>query len=205
VVGETEALAEDGASAVEVEYDPLPAVIDPEAAIRPDSPLTRTHVEAPPAAEGEPHGPVPPLMPPGEGEELSPNANLAMPIKVGDVEAALREADVVVERTYRTHPVHQSYMEPHSVTVSPSPSGHHIVLWPSTQGLFSVRSAVAKAVNMPERQVRVEPVTIGGGFGGKETLLEPLAAAVASHLRRPIRLIYTRQEDLLPATPRRRW
>src|SRR5690349_9662860 len=91
-------------------------------------------------------------------------------------------------------------MEPHSVTVSPGPSDH-LVIWSSTQGLFNVRSTVARALAMPERQVRVEPVFIGGGFGGKETLLEPLAAAVAARLRRPVRLIYTRQEDLLAGNP----
>lgn len=108
---------------------------------------------------------------------------------------------MVVEYRYRTHPVHQSYLEPQSVTVAPSSSGHHLVIWPSTQGLFNVRSAVAKALTMPERQIRVEPVYIGGGFGGKETLLEPLVAAVASRLRKPVQLIYTRQEDLLAGNP----
>src|SRR6266480_1221089 len=79
--------------------------------------------------------------------------------------------------------------------------GHHLVIWPSTQGLLNVRSAVAKALKMPERQIRVESVLIGGGFGGKETLLEPLVAAVASRLRKPVRLVYTRQEDLLAGNP----
>src|SRR5260370_8914063 len=92
-------------------------------------------------------------------------------------------------------------MEPHSVTVAPSPSGHHLVVWPSTQGLFNVRTAVATALKMPERQVRVEPVPIGGGFGGKETLLEPLVAAVAHPLRKPVRLVPTRQEELLARNP----
>src|SRR6266567_3223262 len=91
-------------------------------------------------------------------------------IVVGETEASaedgLREAEVVVECSYRTHPVHQSYLEPQSVTVAPSASGHHLVLWSSTQGLFNVRSAVAQALDMPERQIRVEPVHIGGGFGG---------------------------------------
>jgi CO/xanthine dehydrogenase Mo-binding subunit len=120
---------------------------------------------------------------------------------MGDIEAGLREAEVVVECTYRTHPVHQSYMEPQSVTVAPSLSGHHLVILPSTQGMFNVRSAVATALNMPERQIRVEPVPIGGGFGGKETLVEPLVAAVASRLRKPVQLIFTRQEDLLAGNP----
>src|SRR6266705_629190 len=193
VVGETEASAEDGAAAVEVDYEPLPAVIDPEAAIRTDSPLVRSSSETREVAGGE-NATVP-------QEGRSQNVSQAPPLKMGDIEAGLLEAEIVVECTYRTHPVHQAYMEPQSVTVAPSLSGHHLVIWPSTQGMFNVRSAVAGALNMPERQIRVESVPIGGGFGGKETLLEPLAAAVASRLRKPVRLVYTRQEDLLAGNP----
>src|SRR5712692_3175339 len=199
VVGETEASAQDGADAVEVDYDPLPAVIDPEAATQPDSPPARSHRPLE-AADGEGHTGIPQAVA-VEKEELSPNVSQTPPLKTGDIEAGLREAEVVVECRYRTHPVHQSYLEPHSVTVAPSPSGHHLVIWPSTQGLFNVRSAVAQALKMPERQIRVEPVPIGGGFGGKETLLEPLVAAVARRLRKPLRLVYTRQEDLLAGNP----
>ena len=136
-----------------------------------------------------------------EEKGRSQNVSQTPPLKMGDIESGLREAEVVVECSYRTHPVHQSYMEPQSVTVSPSSSGHHLVIWPSTQGMFNVRSAVANALKMPERQIRVEPVPIGGGFGGKETLIEPLVAAVASRLRKPVRLVYTRQEDLLAGNP----
>jgi CO/xanthine dehydrogenase Mo-binding subunit len=185
VVGETEAIAEDGAASVEVDYDPLPVVIDPEAAIRPDSPPVRSSREISAVAE----------------EKRSPNVSQTSPLKMGDIEVGLREAEVVVECSFRTHPVHQSYMEPQSVTVASGPSGHHLVIWPSTQGMFNVRSAVAQALKMPERQIRVEPVPIGGGFGGKETLIEPLVAAVASRLRKPVRLVYTRQEDLLAGNP----
>src|SRR5213080_3923599 len=199
VVGETEASAQDGADAVEVDYDPLPAVIDPEAATRPDSSPARS-LRPLEAANGEGHAGIPRAIP-VEGEGLSPNVSQTPPLEMGDIEAGLREAEVVVECRYRTHPVHQSYMETHSVTVAPSPSGHHMVIWPSTQGLYYVRSAVAQALKMPERQIRVEPVPIGGGFGGKETLLEPLVAAVASRLRKPVRLVYTRQEDLLAGNP----
>src|SRR5947209_6685248 len=199
VVGETEASAQDGADAVEVDYDPLPAVIDPEAATQPDSSPARS-LRPLEVANGEEHAGIPRAIS-SEEEGLSPNVSQTPPLEMGDIEAGLREAEVVVECHYRTHPVHQSYMETHSVTVAPSPSGHHMVIWPSTQGLYYVRSAVAQALKMPERQVRVEPVPIGGGFGGKETLLEPLVAAVASRLRKPVRLIYTRQEDLLAGNP----
>lgn len=171
VVGETEALAEDGADAVEVDYDPLPVVIDPEDAIRPDSPLARSHSEISAVTGGGEHNAVPQMGAAVEEEKRSQNVSQTPPLKMGDIEVGLREAEVVVECSYRTHPVHQSYMEPQSVTVAPSPSGHHLVIWPSTQGLFNVRSAVAGALKMPERQIRVEPVPIGGGFGGKETCL----------------------------------
>jgi CO/xanthine dehydrogenase Mo-binding subunit len=199
VVGETEAVAEDGVAAVEVDYEPLPAVVDPEAAIRPDSPPAR--VNKPVAAQGGGHGGPPPAGAPDGAGETSPNLAHGMPLRSGDIEAGLREAEVVVEGSYRTHPVHQSYMEPQSVTVAPSPSGHQLTIWSSTQGLFTVRTAVAQALNMPERQIHVEPVYIGGGFGGKESLLEPLVAAVAVRVRKPVRLIYTRQEDLLAGNP----
>ena len=195
VVGETEASAEDGAAILDVEYEPLPVVIDPEAAMRPDSSLACVDREFSTDAGGNGHG-----APAGE-EKRSPNIILTSPVKMGDIDAGLREADVVVEWSYRTHPVHQSYMEPHSVTVSPGASDQHLVVWSSTQGLFNVRSAVARALAMPDRQVHVEPVYIGGGFGGKETLLEPLAAAIVARLHRPVRLIYTRQEDLLAGNP----
>ncbi|HEU0002909.1 MAG TPA: molybdopterin cofactor-binding domain-containing protein, partial [Ktedonobacteraceae bacterium] len=201
VVGETEASAEDGATILEVEYEPLPVVIDPEAALRPDSPLACVYRESSTTAGGGEHSAFPQQSVPVEEEERSRNIIQTSPVKMGDIEAGLREAEVVVEWSYRTHPVHQSYMEPHSVTVSPGPSGQHLVIWSSTQGLFNVRSAVARALAMPERQVHVEPVFIGGGFGGKETLLEPLAAAIATRLRKPVRLIYTRQEDLLAGNP----
>ena len=201
VVGETEASAEDGAAAVEVDYEPLPVAIDPETAMRPDAPLARSRSELSTADGASEHVAISQEGVAVEGEERSPNVSQTPPLRMGDIEAGLREAEVVVECSYHTHPVHQSYMEPQSVTVAPSLSGHQLVIWPSTQGLFNVRSAVARALKMPERQIHVEPVTVGGGFGGKETLIEPLVAAVASRLRKPVQLVYTRQEDLLAGNP----
>jgi len=111
VVGETEAIAKDGADAVEVDYEPLPAVIDLEAAARPDSPPARLHG---PAGEGRhvDNPGFPQAVPAGEDEGHSPNVSQVPALKMGNIEASLREAEVVVERRYRTRPVHQPYMEP---------------------------------------------------------------------------------------------
>jgi CO/xanthine dehydrogenase Mo-binding subunit len=198
VVAETEALAEDAAAAVDVDYDPLPVVLDPEHALQPASPPARVFSTSA-ASEEDQH--LAGGQQRASGAAPSPNVSALPPLIVGDVEAGLSEADKVVEDTYHTLPVHQSYMEPQTVTVAPGHSEHHLIIWSSTQGLLTVRSAVAKALNLPERQIHVEPVSVGGGFGGKETLLEPLVAAVVHQLHKPVRLIYTRQEDLLAGNP----
>src|SRR6266700_911152 len=103
VVGETEALAEDGAAAVEVDYDPLPAVIDPEAAIRPDSPPARSRSEISAVSGVGEHAAVPHSGAPLEEEDLSQNVSQTPPLKMGDIEVGLRESEVVVECSFRTH------------------------------------------------------------------------------------------------------
>jgi CO/xanthine dehydrogenase Mo-binding subunit len=205
VVGETEAAAEDGAAAVDVDYEPLSVVIDPVEAMQPGAPLARTRSkdEVSEIAGGGAHAAVSEDGSQAEEqkEDLSENVSDTTHLRLGDIEAGWREAEVVVERTYRTSSVHQSYMEPQSITVAPSPSGHQLTVWPSSQGLFGVRADIAKAINLPERQIRVESVPIGGAFGGKFGLHEPLAGALAYKLRKPVRLVYTRQEDLLAGNP----
>lgn len=204
VLAESEAAAEDGVAAVDVDYEPLPVVIDPISAMQPNSPLARHRKqnESSEIAGGGAHADVNDAEEDeSETEDLSQNVSDRTHVNVGDIEAGWREAEFVVERRYRTHPVHQSYIEPQSITVVPSPSGHQLTVWPSTQGLFGVRSDVSNALSMPERQIRVESLPIGGAFGGKFGLHEPLAAAAARAVRKPVRLVYTRQEDLFAGNP----
>ncbi len=204
VLGETEAAALDGASLVDVDYEPLPVVLDPAAALLPDSPLARPRAqdETSEIAGGGAHATVSEdMVEEADKEELSQNVSDKTHLGMGDIAAGWREAEVVVERTYSTHPVHQSYIEPQSITVVPSPSGHQLTVYPSTQGMFGVRADIAEILEMPERQIRVESLPIGGAFGGKFGLHEPLAAAAAYKIRRPVRLVYTRQEDLLAGNP----
>lgn len=204
VLGETAAAAEDGAAAVDVDYEPLPAIVDPVAALQPDAPLARlrNEDEVSEIAGGGAHAAVSnEQAAEEEQEDLSKNVSDKTHFLVGNIAAGLAEAEVIVERTFRTSPVHQSYLEPQSITVAPSQSGHQLVVWPSAQGMFGVRSDISDALDMPERQIRVESVPVGGAFGGKFGLIEPLAAAAAHAVRRPVRLVYTRQEDLLAGNP----
>ena len=204
VLAETEAAAEDGAAAVDIDYDILPAVIDPLTAMQPGSPLTRHRKkdEVSEIAGGGAHAAVSQEEETEtEQEELSENVSDKVHFHRGNMEEGWREAEVIVERTYNTSFVHQSYIEPQSITVAPDPLGEHLTVWASSQGMFAVRSDVSEALNLPERQVRVESVPIGGAFGGKFGLIEPLAAAAAYRAGRPVRLVYTRAEDLLAGNP----
>ena len=204
VLAETEGAAEDGAAAVEAEYEVLPAVVDPIAALQPGSPLAHLHKEE--QDSGIPGGGAHTAVSETEAkeedsEQLSQNVSDKVHLHAGDMEAGWSEAEVVVERTYTTSFVHQSYMEPQSIVVVPSASGRQLTVWPSAQGMFDVRSEVAQALDIPERQVHVESVPVGGAFGGKFGLIEPLAAAAAAASRRPVRLAYTRSEDFLAGNP----
>ncbi len=204
VLAESEAIAEDGVAAVDVEYEPLPVVIDPMTGMQLDAPLARPREQNEDAeiAGGGAHATVSSeQIEEEEAELLSQNIADKSHMQVGDIEAGWREAELHVERTYRTPPVHQSYIEPQSITVVPSASGHELTVYPSTQHLFGVRSDIAEALKIPERQIRVESVPIGGAFGGKFGLIEPLVAAAAVRVRKPVRLVYTRQEDLLAGNP----
>jgi CO/xanthine dehydrogenase Mo-binding subunit len=205
VLAESEAAAQDGAASVDVEYEDLPAVIDPLAAMLPDSPLTRIVQQEVKSeiAGGGTHAAV------SEDDEAevveaaacSPNVSDQGHLHLGDIAQGWLEAEVVVERTFETSAVHQSYIEPQSIIVVPDHTGRHLTIWPSSQGMFGVRSEVSEALGVPERQITVESTPIGGAFGGKFGLVEPLAAAAAYTSRRPVRLVFTRSEDLSAANP----
>jgi CO/xanthine dehydrogenase Mo-binding subunit len=206
VLAESEAAAEDGVAAVDVEYDPLPVVADFLAAMAPGAPLTRvlqTEVKSEIAGGGA-HAAVPDKdakRPVEEKEDLSPNVSNKGRLRTGDLAVGWNEADVIVERTFQTSIVHQTYLEPQSIIVVPDHSGRNLTVWPSAQGLFNVRADITGTLHLSERQVTVESTPIGGAFGGKFGLMEPLAAAAAYASRKPVRLVYTRSDDFFAANP----
>lgn len=200
VLGETEAAARDGAELVSVEYEPLPSAIDFIKAMEWDAPHVQNKPSSGADAEASMHNAAAGAAKEEEKIELPPNVSNHSHMQRGDVEAAFKEAAAISEHTYRVPGVHQSYIETQSVTASPDPMGG-MVIYSSTQAGFYCRDEVADALGIPPSKVRVVTMTVGGAFGAKFVLIEPLAAALAKLTRRPVRLNYYRMEDLLAANP----
>jgi CO/xanthine dehydrogenase Mo-binding subunit len=201
VVAESEAAAEDGAELVLVEYRPLPAVVDLEAAMQPGAPLARTVEEGDEGTDLESvHAAVDHGQEDETSEQLSANMLNRVHRASGDVEAALAAGDVVVSGTFRTPWVHQGHLEPQVSTAWLEPSGT-LVVSASTQGAFETRSELARAYGLPLERIRVVAEPLGGSFGAKLGLVEPLAAGCALVLRRPVRLVLTRMEEFASMNP----
>ena len=197
VLAETEAIAEDAVLAVQVEYEPLPVAVDLLEAMAADAPMVRQRREQD-EAELAIHG----AATGGQAVDApaAPNVSNRLQFQRGDVEAGFREADVVVEREFRTSWVHQGYMEPQSCTAGVDPLGN-LTVYACTQGLFLVREQVARTLGLPDHQVKVEAMPVGGGFGGKVGLVEPTVAALALAAGRPVRLAYSRMDEFVAGDP----
>lgn len=198
VVAEDPATAEDAAELVAVDYEELPAVLDPVAAMAPDAPLVRPASRMEQAADAGAHGE-------GGGGALAGdvkprNVHELVHFRRGDVERALAEADVVVEQEYEVARVYQGFLETLGAAGEPEPDGQ-MTVWTTTQGQFIVRQQTARRLGVPEQDVRIVPMTVGGGFGGKIVNLEPLVAAVARRVGRPVSLVLDRQQDFLVTHP----
>lgn len=201
VVAESEEAAEEAAELVEARYEELPVVLDLVAAMEPGSPLARVLTKVgEDAAEAAMHGVGGASATEDAGERLSANVSSQSNLAMGDVEAGFAEADIIAEGTFDTAWVHQSYMEPQSCVAIPDGMGG-VTIHASTQGMFRTRQVVAQTLGIEEETVRIVPMPVGGGFGGKFGLIEPLAAGAALAVNRPVRLTFTRNEDLLAANP----
>ena len=198
VVAESEAAAADAAMLVEADYDETSPVIDPTAAMTDQSPLVLEEDESADEDDASIHGASGAAD--GAPEERPRNVTGVAHLKRGDVEAALKRADVVVSGTYRFSSAHHSFLEPHVAVVRPEPDGG-VTIWSSTQSPFVLRDDVMELLDLPAHMVRVIPMPVGGGFGGKIELLEPLLALIALRVRRPVRLALARSHEFLVGHP----
>jgi CO/xanthine dehydrogenase Mo-binding subunit len=205
VVAETEAAAQDAAELVMVDYERLPVVNDLAAAMRADSPLARlVPLIADEDAEGgsakAAHAAVG-----GEGaelvdEDLSANVFNRKRYVDGDAAAALAGSSVTAEGTFDTSWVYQAYLEPHAATAWIDPD-ETLNLSTATQGTFYVRKQLSRIYGHPISKVRVKATPLGGSFGSKILVVDPLVAGAALVLRRPVRLVFSRREDMAATNP----
>jgi CO/xanthine dehydrogenase Mo-binding subunit len=194
------AIAEEALDLIDVEYDVLPASIDP---------LRSMQVGAPPVADAGTEADTSEALAHSGVVVAKTDAAPAKAVNIaqqsrlqrGDVAKGLAESDLVLEKTYRVPMVHQGYLEPHAV-LAQWDSGGLLTLWSSTQGSFNTRSEVADVLGLPENRVRVIPMECGGGFGGKiRALCEPITAVLARKTNRPVRYVMTRREELEAGMP----
>jgi CO/xanthine dehydrogenase Mo-binding subunit len=200
VVAQTEAVAEDSAQLVEVQLEPVEPVLDVEAAARPGAPAAR--LAQPADGEGSDIGAAHAAVAAGglEGEELSGNVLGTARLARGAVGAQLAGSHVVVRGRFTTPWMYQGYLETQTATAWLEPEGE-LVVRSSTQAPFATRDSLAKLFGLPTERVRVRAAPLGGAFGGKMMIVEPLVCSAVLLLRRPVRLAFTRSEDMAATNP----
>ncbi len=174
-------IAEEALSLIEIDYEVLPAVLTAPEALKDGAPILLEDLKTK-----------------GDITKQKGQTNLAEHFRheKGDIEKGFGEADHILEREFNTATVHQGYIEPQNTTAYWDKDGR-LFIWLSTQGPFEVRSDTAIAVGIDEAKVRVTPMEIGGGFGGKFPLYhEPVAALLSKKSGKAVKIVMSRQEVL---------
>jgi CO/xanthine dehydrogenase Mo-binding subunit len=176
VAAETVDIARAALKLIEVDYEPLPGLFDPEEAMKPQ------------AIQLHPHAPG--------------NVCKHTKIRKGDFETGILEADIVVEETYQTAPIEHAYLEPEAGLAYVEPDGCVTVQSPS-QNITHHRHMLAHILGRPINKVRMIMSTVGGGFGGKEDMIyQGILALAAIKSRRPVRYVFTREESFAASAKR---
>ena len=181
VAAQTAAIAKQACRLIEVDYEPLPPVLEPEAALAPDSPLVHSEWKRYEA---------------NEAVERERNECGHMTTVKGNTEAGFSQADVVVHDTFRTDMSHAVPIEPRAIVAQWQ--GDKVTIWSSTQVPYLARSGVAETLQIPENSVRIVVPHLGGGFGGKCGFhFEAHIAVLARVTGRPVKLVFTRREEFV--------
>ncbi|MHA2272873.1 MAG: xanthine dehydrogenase family protein molybdopterin-binding subunit [Candidatus Hodarchaeales archaeon] len=193
VAAVSEQIAEEALRLIHVEYDVLPAILDPEKALDPNAPVIHDEPDA--------KAVIPVFY------DSKKNHVAHTDFTFGDVEAELQNADFTFERKFKTHYAQHCPIEPHVCLAyydSHDASEHdRIIVRTSTQVPFHARRIIAQALDIPMKQLRVIKPRIGGGFGTKqEVLLEPLVVLLCLRTRKPVLLEYSRKEEFISARTR---
>jgi CO/xanthine dehydrogenase Mo-binding subunit len=179
-------IAEEAVRLIEVEYEALPAVVDVLEAIKPDAPIIHEDEHPWTAHDGR----------------VLRNVVNQMDVVEGDVAKGFAESDHIFDDTYVIPRAHQAYLEPQVAIADVAPGGK-ITVWTSTQGIFASRANIARALGVSPRQVNVIGMTIGGGFGAKVGggVVDIYAVLLAQTAGRPVKIVYSREEEFLDARP----
>jgi CO/xanthine dehydrogenase Mo-binding subunit len=172
--------------AIKVNYEVLPHVIDEIEAMKPDAPVLQDD-----------------LITQGVTPAPTKASNVAKRVEfaLGNTAKGFAEADVIIDREFKTKPVHQAYIEPHACVASVSEDGS-ADLWVTTQGHWVVRAHCAKLLGWDVTNIRVTSSEIGGGFGGKTVVyLEPVALALSKKARKPVKMVMSREEVFKASGP----
>ena len=181
VAAQTEEVAAQACRLIEVDYELLPSILDPEIALSASSELVHTDWQTYEVADGI---------------ERERNDCGYMTTVKGDINAGFSEADVVVKDTFRSDMSHAVPIEPRSILAEWQ--GGKVTIWSSTQAPYPARSGVAETLQIPEGSVRIVVPHLGGGFGGKCGFhFEAHVAALARSSGRPVKLVFTRREEFV--------
>ena len=198
VLAETDQAARDAIDLIEVEYEELEVLVDLEKASAENASKVSFGGEGAFADEAEMHNAD--AAAGGVEEDLPPNVSSSINFERGDVDKGFAEADEIVEFSISSDVVHQGYIEPQVALAVPELFGRYTI-YTSTQAAFHGRQKTAETLGVDLDDIKIVPMPVGGGFGGKFVLIEPLVAAAAKAVGRPVLLQFTREEDFLTGNP----
>jgi CO/xanthine dehydrogenase Mo-binding subunit len=159
---------------IDVEYEPLPAIFDPVRAMEPDAP------------------------------KLHGESNIAAHIKIrfGDIDLGWSRSDEIIEETITTQTIEHASIEPHAGLAEIDARGR-LTVYSSVQRPFLIASDLSKILKIPMNRIRVVVPAVGGGFGGKnEITMEPYLCLLAMKTNKPVKIVYTREEEFQATTVR---
>ena len=180
--------AEEALALIDVEYEELPTVFDPLEALEEDAPILHPEVNS---YIGLPK----PLDKPS-------NAFARDTWSKGNIDEGLAQADLIIENTFTVPRQHQAYLEPHSCLVWLDDQGR-VQVWASSKVPYQVKEQLSVALGLPKERIRLNPVAIGGDYGGKGSPMDiPLAYFLAVRTGRPVRMVMDYVEELTAGNPR---
>lgn len=183
IVAESEDAALEAVSRVRLDLEELPAVLDVEEALKPDAPI---------------------LKPWGTNYFIYEGHHCRR-VRFGDVEKGFQEADYIVEERYQTTPIEHAPAETTGCVAKPEPDGR-ITVYTNTQALFFTLDNTALILQVPFQKLHFVGGIVGGGFGGKvDVIVEPLASLAAMKTNRPVKFVFSREEEMRVSSSRAAW